>query len=374
MKVQTARFDDVADFINGRAFKPSEWGDKGIPIIRIQNLTGTNEAYNFFDGKVDEHHLVRRDDLLISWSASLGVYRWKGANAALNQHIFKVQLRDNIDSQYFYYAAQHSLTEMASMVHGSTMQHITKDRFDSLPILLPPLPEQRRIATQLEEADRLRRTRRYTLELSDSFLPATFRQLFGERFISGSFQRLGDLVTITGGGTPARENPDFYTGSIPWFTSKDMRGEYIWDTEEHITEEGIRKSATKLVPEGSVLLVVKSKVLMHRLPVAISKVALCHGQDIKSIQCSDELNNEIARYALRFHEPRLLRLARGANTEGLTLPMIEELPMPKISAKEQQHFATLVTQHERLRATQRESLRQAEHLFQTLLHRAFATP
>ena len=67
-----------------------------------------------------------------------------------------------------------------------------------------------------------------------------------------------------------------------------------------------------------------------------------------------------------------MRLARGANTEGLTLPMIEELPIPKISANEQYHFTTLVTQHERLRATQRDSLRQDEHLFQTLLHRAYS--
>jgi type I restriction enzyme S subunit len=151
-----------------------------------------------------------------------------------------------------------------------------------------------------------------------------------------------------------------------------MKGDYIWDTEEHINEEGIRQSATKLVPAGSILLVVKSKVLMHRLPVAIAKVDLCHGQDIKSIQCGEALDAEFARHTLRFHESRLLRLARGANTEGLTLPMIEELPVPKVSSAQQRAFAAVVREHERLRAVQRESLRQAEHLFQTLLHRAFA--
>jgi type I restriction enzyme S subunit len=66
-----------------------------------------------------------------------------------------------------------------------------------------------------------------------------------------------------------------------------MRGDYIWDTEEHVTPDGIASSATKLVPAGSILVVVKSKVLMHRLPLAIAMVPLCHGQDIKSIQCLD---------------------------------------------------------------------------------------
>jgi type I restriction enzyme S subunit len=153
-----------------------------------------------------------------------------------------------------------------------------------------------------------------------------------------------------------------------------MRGDYIWDTEEHITEAGIENSATNLVPADSILVVVKSKVLMHRLPLAIAKVPMCHGQDIKSIQCSEGLHPEFARFVLKHHERRLLNIARGANTEGLTLPMLEELPVPIVDYSEQRQFASLVERVERLRSVQRESLRQAEHLFQSLLHQAFATP
>jgi len=124
-------------------------------------------------------------------------------------------------------------------------------------------------------------------------------------------------------------------------------------------------------PAGSILVVVKSKVLMHRLPVAIAKVPLCHGQDIKSIQCAGTLQPAFARFVLEFHEGRLLNLARGANAEGLTLPMLEQLPVPTVPSSEQEDFAELVTRHEHLRAVQREALRQAEHLFVSLLHRAF---
>jgi restriction endonuclease S subunit len=111
---------------------------------------------------------------------------------------------------------------------------------------------------------------------------------------------------------------------------------------------------------------------MHRLPVAIAKVPLCHGQDIKSIQCAGTLQPEFARFVLKFHEGRLLNLARGANTEGLTLPMLEELPVPTVSPSEQERFAEIVTRHEFLHAAQRESLRQAEHVFASLLDRAFS--
>jgi type I restriction enzyme S subunit len=183
---------------------------------------------------------------------------------------------------------------------------------------------------------------------------------------------LGDLVTITGGGTPSREVDSYFIGDIPWLTSKDMIGEYISDTQEHITEEAIKNSATKLVPKNSILVVVKSKILMRRLPLAITRVPLCHGQDIKSIQCPATIEPLFLLYVLKHNESRLLDQARGANTEGLTLPMLQEVPVPHVDFSLQQKFAKIAHQYERLRAQQREAVRQAEHLFQALLQRAFA--
>jgi type I restriction enzyme S subunit len=177
---QLVYLEEVAEFINGRAFKPSEWSGSGLPIIRIQNLTGTSDAFNYFNGVIDEPVRVRRGDILISWSASLGVYRWQGKDALLNQHIFKVRLSEGVEPDYFFYAATHAVQEMKLRVHGSTMQHITKDRFDSIQIRLPDLSEQRQIAGQVEQADRLRRTRHYALELTDTFLPSAFIKLFGD--------------------------------------------------------------------------------------------------------------------------------------------------------------------------------------------------
>lgn len=273
---------------------------------------------------------------------------------------------------YFWRLPETRRNAERSMTGTAGQKRVPSSHLEQIKIPLPDLSEQKRIAGLLQQADRLRRTRRYALELSDSFLPATFLKLFGECFSRGSFDQIGDLVKITGGGTPSRDRPVFFQGCIPWLTSKDMRGDYIWDTEEHITEEAIQNSATNLIPASSILVVVKSKVLMHRLPVAIAKVPMCHGQDIKSIQCSKKLHYEFARFVLKFHERRLLNIARGANTEGLTLPMLKELPVPKVSYGDQQQFAALVDRHERLRGSEREALRQSDHLFQSLLHRNFS--
>src|SRR5271166_4860619 len=211
--------------------------------------------------------------------------------------------------EWLFYFWRFPLTRKVAAVNmtGSAGQKRVPVSFlETADIPLPVISEQRRIAGRLEQADRLRRTRRYALELTDTFLPSAFRQVFGPRLKAGPFRAFGELVKITGGGTPARERPEFYKGRIPWLTSKDMKGDYIWDTEEHITEKAIKESATNLVLAGSILVVVKSKVLMHRLPVAIAKVPLCHGQDIKSIQCAEALEPAFARFVLKFHEGRLL--------------------------------------------------------------------
>ena len=110
---------------------------------------------------------------------------------------------------------------------------------------------------------------------------------------------------------------------------------------------------------------------MHRLPVALAKVPLCHGQDIKSIQCSSKIEPLFAMQILRHNEDRLLRRLRGANTEGLTLPMLEEVPVPDVSIASQCEFVHVAEQIDYLRSQQREALRQAENLFQALLQHTF---
>ncbi|MFO0967412.1 MAG: restriction endonuclease subunit S [Gemmataceae bacterium] len=369
-----ARLGECVEIINGFAFKSELFSTErsGLPVARIRDVVrGYSET--FYSGEFPDNVVLRNGDLLVGMDGEFNVGRWAGGRALLNQRVCKVNAKETLlDRNYLKHLLPRILQRIEDATPFVTVKHLSSEDLKEQAIRLPSLDEQKRIAAILERADRLRRLRRFGLETGETVLDAAFRERFAPRFKSASCVSLGELVRITGGGTPSRDCPEYFQGRIPWLTSKDMRGEYITDTEEHITERAIEDSCTNLVPAGSILVVVKSKVLMHRLPLAISKVALCHGQDIKSIQCSPELEPEFARFVLKHHEPRLLQIARGANTEGLTLPMLRELLVPKVSMKEQQAFAHLAQRVERLRSFHRESLRQAEHLFQALLQRAFA--
>lgn len=140
----------LAGYINGYPFKPADWGSKGRPIIRIQNLTKEHSAFNHYDGTIPERNRVKDGDILVSWSASLGVFVWNRGDAWLNQHIFKV-IPDSkrITRGYFVWLARWFLNHMAAEAHGSTMQHVTKPKFGSFPVPLPPIAEQEAIALYL---------------------------------------------------------------------------------------------------------------------------------------------------------------------------------------------------------------------------------
>ena len=141
---------ELAQYTNGKAFQPSDWEQRGLPIIRIQNLNDENCKYNYTSIAHEEKYRITNGDLLFAWAASLGVYIWKGDDAWLNQHIFKVEPLPFIDKQFLYYLFQYLISEFYVRSHGSGMVHITKKEFETTIALLPPLSEQQRIVTSIK--------------------------------------------------------------------------------------------------------------------------------------------------------------------------------------------------------------------------------
>lgn len=181
MATKTAKLGDLATYINGYAFKPADWGDTGLPIIRIQDLTGNSYQLNRYDGEYPERIEVNDGDVLISWSASLGVYVWQRGKALLNQHIFKVVFdKLLVNKDYFVFAVDHKLAEMESKTHGATMKHIVKKDFDGTTIPYPPIEKQAEIADHLRLITSLIGRQTEQLLLLDQLVKSRFIELFGD--------------------------------------------------------------------------------------------------------------------------------------------------------------------------------------------------
>ena len=141
----------IADYVNGRAFKPEEWETNGIPIVRIQNLNDEAAPYNKSSKSYEEKYLIHEGDLLFAWAASLGTYIWEKGDAWLNQHIFKVIPFVFMDKLYLYYSLESLIKDFYKESHGSGMVHITKKKFEDIECFVPPLSEQQRIVAKIEE-------------------------------------------------------------------------------------------------------------------------------------------------------------------------------------------------------------------------------
>ncbi len=183
---EVKKLGDVATYINGYAFKPNQWSDTGIPIIRIQNLNDDDAQYNYCNNdNIPSKYLVNNGDILISWSASLGVYEWLKNTAYLNQHIFKVVFdKLEISKYYFRYAVSSKIDHMVRNAHGATMKHIVKKDFDNTKIYYPPLQTQQQIVEELDCLTSIIEKQKKQLNELDNLAQSIFYDMFGDPIVN----------------------------------------------------------------------------------------------------------------------------------------------------------------------------------------------
>ncbi|HAL69051.1 restriction endonuclease subunit S [Pseudomonas fulva] len=147
------RIVDTGNYINGLAFKPGDWSSMGRPIIRIQNLSGRSAEFNRTEREVDASVVVNPGDILVSWSATLDAFIWRGEQGVLNQHIFRVTPSKIVSAQYLYWLLKWAIKVLADSdhAHGLVMAHINRGPFLAQPIGLPPLTEQNKIVVKIAE-------------------------------------------------------------------------------------------------------------------------------------------------------------------------------------------------------------------------------
>lgn len=154
-------------------------------------------------------------------------------------------------------------------------------------------------------------------------------------------KRLTSQFKSVGGGTPSKANSEFWDGDIPWVSPKDMSARVIADTEDHITLEAVSESATRIVPPGVTLVVVRSGILRHTIPAATNLVAMALNQDMKALIAIGEVTNKYLVYFIEGHNRSLLNAwtKSGCTVESIESSFMLNTLLPIPPGAEQQAIA-----------------------------------
>lgn len=257
-------------------------------------------------------------------------------------------------------------------VSGANLPRLDPKRLAEFQIPLPPLSEQQRIAAILKKADRLRRMRRFAQELSETYLQSVFVKMFGDPVTNSmgweiaKLRSLGELDRGRSKHRP-RNAPFLFGGSYPFIQTGDVANSsgYIRGYKQTYSEAGLKQS--KLWPTGTLCITIAANIAK----TAILTFEACFPDSIVGFSPNQRTGTEFIQHWLSFVQREIEDTAPESAQKNINLEILRELDVMLPPKGHQDKFAYIIRQFERLRTQQREAARQAEHLFQTLLQRAF---
>ena len=375
------RLGDAATFINGYPFKPSDWSNIGLPIIRIQNLTESSQNINYYAGQIDKRYLIQDGDVLISWSASLGVYEWENGNAWLNQHIFKVKF-DKIpfEKSFFKYVISAKLDHMSSVAHGATMKHVTKKNFDEITIPYPPLLEQRRLAEILSTVNLLIEQRKHQIEKLDLLAKSRFIEMFGDPTVATDTltRPMPDICEIIDGdrGKNYPTLEEFSESGFCLFlnaknvTDKGFQFEncmFITEQKDSILRKGkLQRGDVVLTTRGTL-----GNLAFYDKSVPYEHIRINSGMVI--LRMNHSLISEIffmEQFRMQLTSIKQ-KIASGSAQPQLPINTMNQIRMIVPPLALQNEFAAFIEQLDKSKFTIRKSLEQLETLYRALLQEYF---
>jgi type I restriction enzyme, S subunit len=375
---------------------PGEWGDAegNVKVLRTANFTndGKINFSNVVSRKIDNKNLEKKKlipgDIIIEKSGGgpkqpvgrVVFFDREDDSFLCNNFTAILRCNQSTFSKYlFYYLfSLHKMGVTLKFQNKTTgIINLKLDKYlEKIQIPLPPLPEQKRIATILDKADALRQKNKQLLAAYDKLLQSVFLDMFGDpvtnpkRWEKIPFSKCGRFIS---GGTPSKKNKSYWNGNFPWVSPKDMKTPIIYDSEDHISEGVFKETSLKKIAKNNVLIVVRGMILTHSFPVAINNVEIAINQDMKAIELKNNINNVYLLYCLKLLRRQIIDLisSAGHGTKKFDSVAFERLFIPIPDGKIQNQFAQIVENIESQKALVKQSIQESEDLFNGLVQKAF---
>lgn len=240
------------------------------------------------------------------------------------------------------------------LIENPSFPSIKLSKIQGIELRLPSLEESvmqvqvlERIESQIEQAKAL-------LTHLDFFVKSRFVEMFGD-ICEGTSRYdmvpINDLcICIVGGGTPSTKHPEYYeNGTIPWLKSGDVKTHIVESGVLNITEVGLAKSSARMVPEGSIIVVTRSGILKHSLPIAKTARSIAINQDLKALIPGDHILPDYLQWSLIVASPLLLSKVRATTADNIETSFLKSFRVPFPPMFLQRKFVKLVNQVDKSR-------------------------
>jgi type I restriction enzyme, S subunit len=338
--------------------------------------------------KMKRHQIAKTGQVILSeiWGkkGAIGFVPPQGNGALCTSHFFLFDVNSyKIDHRYLQaiFTANYLEDQLGVEARGTTGYAAVRPKnLLSAKIPLPPLEEQQRIVSRIEELaakiEEARELREATNVEVSKLLESSSSSLL-KRLGGNNWYPLRRFVAVQSGSTPSKSNPFYWNGTIPWISPKDMKARAISTSIDHISEAAVQEGSARLLNPGCVLIVVRGMILAHTVPTAILCTAAAINQDIKALLPNEEILPEYLCAALWGLNRELLALVEKSthDTRRLETDKLLSLSIPLLSIEEQQTFVayldSLQAKVNGLKNLQAETSTELDALLPSILDKAF---
>ena len=382
----------------------SSYSDNGVKFLRVENINddGTISHENIAYVSEETHKsflkrsILEENDILISIAGTLGktgIIRNVDLPMNTNQAVAFVRtVSDKVNVKYIKNSIDNPVIQdiLLGKTKVTSIPNLTLETIGECPIPLPPFPEQQRIVDRIESLfAKLDEAKQKAQDALDSFetrraailhkaftgeLTAQWRKEHGVGMESWARHPLKDVTQIGSGGTPSRKNSQYYLGDILWVKTGEIYWNYIYDSEEKITEEAITNSSAKLYPAGTVLVAMYGQGLT-RGRAAILGVPATTNQAVCALQPCDRLENRYLYYYFMANYWEYREKAVGGNQPNYSATMIGKWIINIPSVLEQAEIVRilddLLAKEQQAKEATEAVLEQIDLIKKSILARAF---
>ena len=378
--------------VRGVSYKPEDLrdnlDDSSIMLLRANNIVEGTISFDdvvFVDKKrVSKDQLLQKGDILVCASSGSKDLVGKAATvnfdceATFGAFCKVVRPRKSEDADYIsmYFQSPIYRRKVSSAAIGANINNIRNEHIDALAVKWPEVSQRLKAVEALERIRSVICNRQQQLSALDDLIKARFVEMFGDAVHNDKdwdTETVESLCTeIYGGGTPSKSHQEYYDdGTIPWVSSKDMKSDVISDSQIHITQLGVDNSTAKMVPTNSVIMVIRSGILKHTLPVAINAVPVTVNQDLKVFIPGARILTRFLAIQFKMHESDILSGVRAVTADNIEFNSLKQRYMIVPPIEIQQRYVKILEQIDKSKSVIQKSLVETQTLFDSLMQQYF---